>query len=137
MVVSPPVPVHKRPKSLLPYNSTGFVQNTPEGKRTRRPPSFIVAGSKPSTSPIKVDVPSPLQKRMALLDEDDLDTFKGDRVCELIGGTPFYGNVTGAFIENDKGKKTKLWNIKFDHGKEEEVTLSQLMGYQKKYEKHK
>jgi len=73
---------------------------------------------------------------MALLSRDDLDVFKGDRVCEIIGGTPFYGNVTGARVE-DGVKKTKLWNIKFDHGEEEEVTLSQLMGYQKKYERHK
>ena len=132
-----PVPVDQRPKSIRPHNTTGVVPNTPLGKRSRRPPSFIVAGSKPSTSPLKVDVPSPLRKRMALLSEDDLDLFKGDRVCELIGGTPFYGNVTGAFIE-DGVRKTKLWNIKFDHGKEEEVTLSQLMGYQKKkYEKYK
>ena len=57
-------------------------------------------------------------------------------VCKLIGGTPFYGNVTGAFIE-DGVRKTKLWNIKFDHGEQEDVTLSQLLGYQRKYEKHK
>ena len=73
---------------------------------------------------------------MALLSEDDLDLFKGDRVCELIGGTPFYGNVTGAFIE-DGVRKTKLWRIKFDHGEDEDVTLSQLLGYQRKYEIHK
>ena len=115
MVVSSPVPVDKRPKDLQPFNTKGVVPNTPLGKRSRRPPSFIVAGSKPSTSPLKVDVPSPLQKRMALLCEDDLDLFKGDHVCELIDRIPFYGNVTGAFIE-DGVRKTKLWRIKFDHG---------------------
>ena len=99
---------------------------------------FIVAGSvQQSPSPLNTTTPSPLRKRMALLSQDDLDLFKGDLVCELIGGTAFYGNVTGACME-DRVRKTKLWNIKFDHGKEEEVTLSQLMGYQKKkYEKYK
>ena len=136
VVNSPPVPIDKRPKDLQPFNTKGVVPNTPLSKRSRRPPSFIVAGSKPSTSPLKVDVPSPLWKRMALLSEDDLDLFKGDRVCELIGGTPFYGNVTGAFIK-DGVRKTKLWRIKFDHGEEEDITLSQLLGYQRKYENHK
>ena len=44
-------------------------------------------------------------------------------MCKLICGTAFYGNVTGAFIE-DGVRKTKLWNIKFDYGEEEDVTLS-------------
>jgi hypothetical protein len=65
-----------------------------------------------------------------------MNEFKGDCVYKHIGGTAFYGNVTGAFIE-DGVRKTKLWNIKFDHDKEEGVTLSQLMRYQKKYGKQK
>ena len=79
MVVSPPPPVDSRPKAIRPHNGAGNVQNTPLGKRSRRPPSFIVAGSKPSTSPFKV--PSPLWKRMALLDNENTHDFIGDRVC--------------------------------------------------------
>ena len=79
MVVSSPVPVDKRPKDLQPFNTKGVVPNTPLGKRSRRPPLFIVAGSKPSTSPFKV--PSPLWKRMALLDNENTHDFIGDRVC--------------------------------------------------------
>ena len=74
-----PVPVDQRPKSIRPHNTTGVVPNTPLGKRSRRSPSFIVAGSKPSTSPFKV--PSPLWKRMALLDNENTHDFIGDRVC--------------------------------------------------------
>ena len=106
VVNSPPVPIDKRPKDLQPFNTTGVVQNTPEGKRKRNPPVlYIQAGIEQSTSPLPLDIPSPLQKRMALLSRDDLDVFKGDRVCEIIGGTPFYGNVTGARVEDGVKKR--------------------------------
>ena len=55
----------------------------------------------------------------------------------LLAGIPFCCKVTGAFIENDKGKKVKLWNIKCDNGEEEDVTIRQLMAHQKLYGKHK
>ena len=85
MVVSPPVPVDKRPKDLQPFNTTGVVQNTPEGKRKRQPPVlYIEEGIESSTSPL--NTPSPLQKRMALLaDNQPPHDFIGDRVCQLVG----------------------------------------------------
>ena len=42
VVNSPPVPVDKRPKDLQPFNTTGVVQNTPEGKRKRKPPVLYI-----------------------------------------------------------------------------------------------
>ena len=115
-------PVDRQPKAIRLHNGAG---------------DFIVAGNsiQQSTSPLNTS-PSPLRKRMALLASSNMNQFKGDCVYELIGGTVFYGNVTGAFIE-DGVRKTKLWNIKFDHGKEEDIALSQLMRYQKKYDKQK
>ena len=125
MVVSPPVPVNKRPKSLLPFNSTGFVQNTPEGKRERRPPVlFIQEGMESSTSPLKT--PSPLQKRMALLDDDNQPPhdFIGDRVCQLVSDVQWYGNVISSRMFDDK---TKLWTVRYDNNDTEERTLTQLI----------
>ena len=58
-------------------------------------------------------------------------------MCKVIAGIPFCCKVTGAFIENDKGKKAKLWNIKCDNEEEEDVTIRQLMAHQKLYGKHK
>ena len=70
---------------------------------------------------------------MALLSQDDLD-FKGDCVCELVGGVQWYGNVTGSCMED---KETKLWSIKYDNDDKEEVTLEQLIMKKKRYQRHK
>jgi hypothetical protein len=68
----------------------------------------IAAGShQPSTSPL-ITTPFPLCKRMALLDPSNMNQFKGDPVCELVGGVQWYGNVTGACMED---KETKLFFI--------------------------
>ena len=134
VVESPPVPVEKRPKDLQPFNATGLGLNTPLGKQQRKPSSFIGAGSvEQSTSPLNTTNPSPLRKRMAFVSQDDFD-FKFDRVCELVGGVQWYGNVTGSRMEDDE---TKLWSIKYDNDEEEEVTLQQLIMRKKRYTKHK
>ena len=129
VINSPPVPVDKWPKDLQPFNTTSVVPNTPLGKRNRRPPFYIQAGSvQPSTSPLS-NVPFPLRKRMALLQEDTHD-FIGDRMCELVGGVWWwYGNVTGSCMEDTE---TKLWSIKYDNDDKEEVTLQQLIMTQEK-----
>ena len=87
-------PVNHQPKAIRLHNGAS---------------DFIVAGNsvQQSTSPLNT-TPSPLRKQMALL-VSNMNQFKGDRVCKLICGTAFYG---------------KLWNIKFDYGEEEDVTLS-------------
>ena len=52
-----------------------------------------------------------------------------------IGGGVFYGNITGVCIKEVR-RKTKLWNIKYDNGEEEEeVTITQLMTWQNLYRK--
>ena len=57
-----------------------------------------------------------------------MNIFKGDQVATMgIGGGVFYGNITGVCIKEVR-RKTKLWNIKYDNGEEEEeVTITQLM----------
>ena len=107
-----------------------------KGKGNLLCPLFIIAGSVHPLSTSPLNVPSPLAKRITLLNledmDEDMDLFKGDRVCELIAGVPFYGNVTGAFIENDRGKKAKsLWNIKYDNDDEEDVTIRRLMAHRR------
>ena len=51
-----------------------------------------------------------------------------------IGGGVFNGNITGVCIKEVR-RKTKLWNIKYDNGAEEEVTITQLMARQNLYRK--
>ena len=131
MVLSPVPAVDRQPKSIRLHNGAGDVPNTPPGKRNRKPPSFIVAGtSKPSTSPLKT--PSPLCKRMALLDHTH--DFIGDCVCQLVGTLQWYGNVTHSRMED---KKTKLWTVKYDNDAEEELTLHKLILLKKRYEQQK
>ena len=136
MVVSPPVPVDKRPKDLQPFNTTGVVQNTPEGKRKRQPPVlYIQEGIESSTSPL--NTPSPLQKRMALLaDNQPPHDFIGDRVCQLVGSVQWYGNVISSRMEDET---TKLWEVKYDNSETEteERTLNQLILLKKRYEREK
>ena len=134
VVNSPPVPVDKRPKDLQPFNTTGVVQNTPEGKRKRQPPVlYIQEGIKSSTSPL--NTPSPLQKRMALLaDNQPPHDFIGDRVCQLVGTVQWYGNVISSRMEDEK---TKLWKVEYDNGDTEERTLNQVIALKKQYEREK
>ena len=134
VVNSPPVPVNKRPKSLLPFNSTGFVQNTPEGTRKRKPPVlFIQEGIEQSTSPLPLDTPSPLQKRMALLQPPPHD-FIGDRVCQLVSDVQWYGNIISSRMYDEK---KKLWKVRYDNDDTEERTLNQVILLKKRYERQK
>jgi hypothetical protein len=41
------------------------------------------------------------------------------------------------FIKSDRGRKTKLWNIKYDNDEEEDITIKQLIDCQKLYSKQK
>ena len=137
VVNSPPVPVNKQPKDLLPFNTTGAVQNTPEDKRKRMPPVlYIQEGIEQSTtSPLLLDIPSPLQKIMALLDDQPPPhDFIGDPVCQLVSDVQWYGNVISSRMFDEK---TKLWTVRCDNTDTEEKTLKQVIALKKRYERQK
>ena len=125
MVVSPVPAVDQHPKSIRPHNNTGVVPNTPLGKRSRKPPVlYVEAGIESSTSPLPLlNTPSPLRKRMALLDNKPHD-FIGDCVCQLVGTLQWYGNIISSRMYDEK---TKLWTVRYDNTDTEEKSLKQVI----------
>ena len=120
MVNSPLVPVDKQPKDLHPHNATGVVQNTLEGKRKRNPPTYVIIGSVQSYTS-SLEVPSPLAKK-----KYTPQSIQHEFIQRLLCGRwmllvfLFMATIPVIlFIKSDRGRKTKLWNIKYDNDEEE------------------